>query len=81
MKILKGLFLVLIRVYQRILSPILFSLGVQCRFQPTCSHYMFGAIEAYGPLVGLAKGIHRLCRCHPFCEGGLDPVIKEHGHI
>jgi putative membrane protein insertion efficiency factor len=60
----------LVRVYQWTLSPIF---GRQCRFQPTCSHYMIGAIEKYGAFRGVAKGLWRILRCNPLCKGGYDP--------
>ncbi|MCU0878901.1 MAG: membrane protein insertion efficiency factor YidD [Pirellulaceae bacterium] len=60
----------LVRVYQWTLSPIF---GRQCRFEPTCSHYMIGAVEKYGVVRGVLKGIWRILRCNPFCRGGYDP--------
>jgi putative membrane protein insertion efficiency factor len=60
----------LVRLYQFTLSPIF---GRQCRFQPTCSHYMIGAVEKYGVLRGVPKGLWRICRCNPLCKGGYDP--------
>lgn len=59
-----------VRLYQIFLSPIF---GRQCRFQPTCSHYYIGAVQKYGPVRGSLKGLWRICRCHPFCQGGFDP--------
>lgn len=59
-----------VRLYQIFLSPIF---GRQCRFQPTCSHYYIGAVQKYGPVRGSLKGLWRICRCNPFCEGGFDP--------
>ncbi len=59
-----------VRLYQFFLSPIF---GRQCRFQPTCSHYYIGAVQKYGPLRGSLKGLWRICRCNPFCQGGIDP--------
>ncbi|MEL7497033.1 MAG: membrane protein insertion efficiency factor YidD [Planctomycetota bacterium] len=59
-----------IRIYQRLISPLL---GPNCRFTPTCSSYMVEAIEKYGLIVGLLKGIWRICRCHPFGGSGHDP--------
>jgi putative membrane protein insertion efficiency factor len=59
-----------VRLYQLTLSPIF---GRQCRFQPTCSHYMIGAVEKYGVLRGVPKGLWRIVRCNPFCQGGYDP--------
>jgi putative membrane protein insertion efficiency factor len=60
----------LVRVYQWTLSPLI---GRQCRFQPTCSNYFIGAVEKYGAIRGSLKGIWRICRCNPFCQGGDDP--------
>ncbi|MHC4875335.1 MAG: membrane protein insertion efficiency factor YidD [Planctomycetota bacterium] len=60
----------LVRLYQLALSPII---GQQCRFQPTCSHYMIGAIRRYGAVRGAWKGTLRICRCHPWHPGGYDP--------
>jgi len=63
--------LCLIRAYQLLLSPLL---GPRCRFYPTCSCYMHTAIERHGVLRGTWLGLRRLLRCHPFHEGGYDPV-------
>ena len=60
-----------IRLYQRLLSPLLPPL---CRFQPTCSEYAAQAIEQCGPWRGLLLAARRLLRCHPFADGGYDPV-------
>lgn len=60
-----------IRVYQRIISPLL---PRCCRFVPTCSEYAIEAIERHGVLKGLALGVWRIVRCNPFCRGGHDPV-------
>jgi hypothetical protein len=61
----------IIRGYQLGISPML---GPRCRFYPSCSCYAHTAIERYGVLRGLWMGLRRLLRCHPFAEGGYDPV-------
>lgn len=63
--------LTLIRIYQRGLSPLL---GSNCRFAPTCSQYTYEAIERYGVLRGSWMGVRRIGRCHPWHNGGYDPV-------
>ncbi len=61
----------LIRVYQRLVSP---QLGRNCRFSPTCSQFSLEAIERFGVIRGTFMGLRRLGKCHPFHEGGFDPV-------
>ena len=64
-----------IRFYQKIISPLL---GSNCRYYPTCSHYMVEAIEKYGVARGGWMGLQRIMRCHPWHKGGYDPVpLKE----
>jgi putative membrane protein insertion efficiency factor len=69
-RIMIALVIGLIRVYQVTLSPLL---GNVCRFEPSCSRYMVEALRKYGLLLGLAKGLRRLSRCHPWNPGGYDP--------
>ena len=59
-----------IRLYQITLSPLL---GPVCRFEPSCSRYMVESLKKHGLVKGLARGLHRLSRCHPWNPGGLDP--------
>lgn len=59
----------LIRCYQVLLGPIF---GGSCRFYPTCSAYWISAIQKYGCIKGVLKGIVRLGKCHPFHPGGID---------
>lgn len=47
-----------------------------CRFYPSCSHYMYIAIERFGVVRGVWMGLGRISRCHPFNPGGYDPVPK-----
>ena len=61
----------LIKAYQWIISPIL---GPRCRFHPTCSQYAIEAIDRHGAWRGTRLALKRLVKCHPFHEGGLDPV-------
>ncbi|CRH92185.1 Putative membrane protein insertion efficiency factor [Chlamydia trachomatis] len=60
----------LVRLYQRIISPLT---PPACRYHPTCSNYMLQALEKHG-LKGVLMGLSRILRCHPFVEGGEDPV-------
>ncbi|MDA2978893.1 MAG: membrane protein insertion efficiency factor YidD [Actinomycetota bacterium] len=68
---LAALLLLLIRGYQRLISPLL---RTNCRYHPTCSRYTSQAIEIHGAVRGSWLGIRRISRCHPFHEGGIDPV-------
>ena len=61
----------LVKGYRLLLSP---SLGSGCRFEPTCSLYAIGALEQHGAAAGTYLTAARLVRCHPWCEGGFDPV-------
>jgi putative membrane protein insertion efficiency factor len=63
--------MLLIRGYQLTLSPLF---GPRCRFYPSCSCYAHAAIARYGVWYGSWLGLRRLLRCHPFAEGGYDPV-------
>jgi len=76
---LQNFFLSLIKIYQFIFSPdqgifSYFSVRV-CRFCPSCSQYTYQAVKKYGVLKGVFKGVKRILRCHPFNEGGFDPVV------
>lgn len=68
---MKSLLLALLRVYKLAVSP---WLGSRCRFWPTCSDYARDAIVLHGPARGTWLATCRLCRCHPFTQGGYDPV-------
>ena len=64
-----------IDVYRATVSPALARTGlVRCRFEPTCSAYAREAIQRYGSPRGFALAAGRLLRCHPWAEGGVDPV-------
>lgn len=66
-----ALFLLLIRVYQYVLSPLLPN---SCRFVPTCSQYGVEALQKHGPFKGLWLTLKRISRCHPWGGSGYDPV-------
>ncbi len=61
----------LIRLYQATLSR---ALGSRCRFHPSCSQYTHDAMGRYGLVRGAWLGARRIGRCHPFHDGGFDPV-------
>ena len=65
------LLLLLLSIYRRLISPLM---GPSCRFVPTCSGYAVEAVQRHGALLGSWLTLRRLLRCHPFSEGGYDPV-------
>ncbi|KPK90710.1 hypothetical protein AMJ80_08085 [bacterium SM23_31] len=69
---MKTAIIILIRVYQAVISP---SLPSVCRFKPSCSEYALEAVQKYGALKGSYMALRRLLRCHPFSKKhGWDPV-------
>ncbi len=71
---MKWVLLKIIRGYQLFLSPVL---GSSCRFEPTCSCYTHQAIKKHGAIKGSWLGIRRIGKCHPWNEGGYDPVPEK----
>lgn len=65
-----------IRFYQRCISPFL---PPTCRFRPTCSQYALEALLEHGLLRGTWLALRRILRCHPFAEGGYDPLPRPGG--
>lgn len=68
---MQAVVIALLRQYKRWVSPLLPS---ACRFHPTCSVYMMDAVGRYGAARGVWMGLRRLLKCHPFHQGGFDPV-------
>jgi putative membrane protein insertion efficiency factor len=68
----------LVRGYQATGSPALKSMGVQCRYYPTCSHYAVDAISHYGTVAGVTRTAGRLFRCSPWGGSGFDPAVERH---
>ena len=70
-KILNYPFILMIRFYQRCISPLT---PPSCRFTPTCSQYALEAFHKYSPLKGMYLSLRRILRCHPLGGSGYDPV-------
>lgn len=68
---MQGLTIKVLSLHHRFVSPLL---GVHCRFHPSCSLYASEAVAKHGTMKGLWLALKRLCRCHPFHPGGMDPV-------
>ena len=68
---MRWLLIKLVRGYQYFLSP---WVGSNCRFNPTCSNYAIQSIQTHGALKGTWLAIKRIGRCHPWTDGGNDPV-------
>ena len=71
---IQALLIGLVKAYRLLLSP---WLGSACRFEPTCSVYALGALQAHGAAAGSYLLVSRLSRCHPWCAGGADPVTQD----
>ena len=68
---MRRLLLIVIRTYQKIISPLF---PPSCRFYPTCSEYSYGSIKKHGIIKGGYFSIIRILKCHPYHPGGFDPV-------
>ncbi len=71
---MRKLLILLIQAYRYLLSPVM---GPHCRYHPTCSSYALTALERHGVMRGGSLAVKRLCRCHPWHEGGFDPVPEK----
>lgn len=67
----QALLIGLVNAYRLLLSP---WLGSSCRFEPSCSAYSLQALQQHGAAMGSYLTLRRLARCHPWCDGGIDPV-------
>ena len=74
MNILTYILIKLIKCYKFLISPLF---GQSCRYLPTCSEYSIEALKTYGFFKGLFLSIKRILSCHPWGQGGFDPVKKE----
>lgn len=68
---MKSLLVVLVRGYQLMISPYF---PPSCRYTPTCSQYAIEALEHHGAVKGSWLAAKRIGRCHPWSDGGHDPV-------
>ena len=68
---MKRILIWMITFYRKCISPYK---KPCCRFAPTCSQYALEAVEKYGALKGIYLALRRLLKCHPFHEGGYDPL-------
>ena len=74
MNIFTYIIIVAIKVYRYFVSPLL---GNSCRYFPTCSEYSIEALKTFGFFKGLFLSIKRILSCHPWKDGGYDPIKKE----
>jgi len=72
---MRALLMALVRGYRLLLGPWLGA--ASCRFEPTCSAYALQALEQHGAAAGSYLAVCRLARCHPWCDGGCDPVPQQ----
>ncbi len=71
---IKTILIGVIKLYQWTIGPVI---GETCRFYPSCSHYGVEALKKHGALKGSWLTIKRICRCHPWNPGGIDPVPEK----
>lgn len=71
---MKKAIIFLLKIYKKLISPIISACGIHCKYYPTCSDYMVQALEKYGIFKGGILGFKRLLKCNPFSKGGYDPL-------
>jgi putative membrane protein insertion efficiency factor len=74
MNVFAGVILAPVRLYRRLISPLM---PARCKYHPTCSTYAVDAVRAYGVLRGSVLAAWRLLRCNPLSNGGIDPVERQ----
>ena len=74
MNIFTNILIRLIKFYRFLISPLL---GHSCRYLPTCSEYSIEALKTFGFFKGIYLSCKRVLSCHPWANGGFDPVKKE----
>ncbi len=74
---MRFMLIAIIKFYKYFISPLL---GDRCRFYPSCSSYSLEALQLHGAIIGSYLSLKRLLRCHPFHEGGIDPVPEKFGN-
>ncbi|MFA6052393.1 MAG: membrane protein insertion efficiency factor YidD [Methylobacter sp.] len=74
---MRFMLITIIKFYKYFISPLL---GNSCRFYPSCSSYALEALQLHGAIVGSYLTLRRLLRCHPFHDGGIDPVPEKFGN-
>ena len=68
---MRKILIAVVKIYKTALSPFL---GKNCRFEPGCANYAMQAIDKHGAFYGSWLAVKRIGRCHPWHEGGYDPV-------
>lgn len=74
---MRFMLIAVIKFYKTFVSPVL---GDNCRFYPSCSTYSMEAFKLHGVVAGSYLTLRRLLKCHPFHEGGIDPVPEKFGN-
>ena len=71
---MKKVLIKILKFYKQEVSPFFSTIGVHCKYEPTCSVYTMQAIEKYGAFKCFLLGIKRFLKCNPFSKGGYDPL-------
>lgn len=76
--LVRPFFLFILWIYQYFLSPLQ---GPCCRFTPSCTSYARDALQTYSLFYAFYLIFKRICRCHPWCQGGFDPLPEKKPHV